>query len=183
MSLGGRKDRAWLTPVDPTGALMQDEYSDMVGCHPIGSNTEGLNIQNARPDTEYIWGRNDPSYLRTQIMRRGFELVGSDDPEVAVISTLGQNESIDTTVIKGDIVLMRRPLAHARREREREQQKSQGMLRSGSDEFLRRVTSAEAELDPRGRGTRFAESQHRIEIKDQNERTVDSWDPSRGILR
>lgn len=178
--LGGGADRSWLEPVDHEG-----NREGVTGSHTGPS--EILNIDNAQPGFGYLWAKNDAASIRSE-MRRGYAVVNANDPEMANIQHLsGSNvATIDSTKLVGDVILMRIPTEQLRKIRDAESQRARAMLRSGSDEFLQRVTQAEAELDPRGRGTRFSESTHRMTVRGGSEddaAVLDEWSPEHGILK
>jgi len=185
MSLGGGADRAWLEPVTDKGSLQGDgspRYDDLMGGHT--GNTEGLNVENPQPGFVYIWERNTPRDLRRCLHMNKGELVVDGMEENATLRTIGSGSTpIDSTQVYQDVVLVRYPAEQIRRIREAEQKRAQAMLRSGSDEFLGKVTALEREMDPRGRGTRFTMEDHRLSITDDSRGLeIDSWTPDQGIL-
>ena len=180
MSIGGGADRAWLEPVDHEG-----NREGVLGCHT--GNTEGLNIENPEPGMAYLWQKNDAARIRGSL-RDGYVVVSDSDPELAHMKSLGSaNQStVDTSQMYGDVILMKAPIEKVRLIREREHQRAQEMLRSGSDNFLSKVTQAEVELDPRGKGTRFALGDHRMKITagfTEDSPEIDEWSPEHGILK
>jgi hypothetical protein len=183
MSLGGGGDRSWLEPVDNQGNRSSD-VEGTIGCH--SGNTEALNIDYSEPGFMYLWGRNTQADIRAN-MRNGYVIVGPDDPEMASMKRLGSiNQStLDTSQIYGDVILMKAPAERVRKLRETEQERARAMLRSGSDEFLGKVTQAERMLDPRHRDTRFYTArEHNIQVVDERSNQVlDEWIPERGILK
>ncbi len=185
VSLGGGADREWLEPLNDKGSRVGDgspRFDDLVGCH-VG-NCEGLNVENPEPGMVYVWELNRGPELRTAAMN-GAIIVTDDMPERASLRSLASTNqgTLDTAQIYQDVILVKYPAERIRQRREAEQKRAQAMLRSGSDEFLGRVTAAERLLDPRGRGTRFANVDHRIEVTDdRRDRVIDEWSPEHGIL-
>lgn len=180
MSLGGGGDRAWLEPTDQQG-----NREGTTGCHT--GTTEGLNVDNAQPGYSYLWARNDAASIRFE-MRRGYRLVGDSDPEMARMKELGSTNSstVDTTMLYGDVILMKAPVESVRKIREEEVRRAQMQLRSGTDDFLNKVTAAERDLEfnPRGVATRFALSENQTQITDSHDeggRVLDVWTSDQGI--
>lgn len=188
MSLGGGADREWLEPLNEAGSRQGDgsaAYDDLTGCH-IG-NSEILNVTGLRPGFVPIWEKNEPGNVRS-CLRRGGIVVTDDMPEGAFIKDLGAGQStkLDSAYTHQDVILVLYPEEKIRAIREEEQRKAQAMLRSGSDEFLTRVTAAER-MYSQQRGnipTRYAESQHQMTVTDDRRegRVVDEWSPEHGIL-
>jgi hypothetical protein len=184
VGLGGGYDRAWLKPASPDGNTTGDseDFDNVLGCH-TGPHA-GLNVFNPQAGWVYVHERNTPVDQMAARAKGGIPVQG-DDPEYLQLRNMHQDgpQPIDTSQIYNDCILFKYPEERIREIREQEQRRAQAMMRNGSDDFMGRVTAAEQEMDPRGRGTRFAFSDHRMDFKD--EKTGDTWDewtPDQGII-
>ncbi len=184
MGLGGGYDREWLAPPDEGGNIQGDEdmYENVVGNHK-GPHA-GLNVFNPQAGWIYVHERNT-TVDRARSRAKGGRFVSADDPEFLGLRYMHDDapSAIDTTEIYNDLILVAYPEARIRELREAEAAKSQAMMRSGSDDFLGRVTAAEREMDPRGRGTRFAMQDHRLDYVDERSgKMIEEWTPEQGII-
>ena len=191
-SMGGGYDKSWMTPLDPEGNIVDENYDIMehkVGCHT--GKFEGLNVVNPKPGYEYMWLLNptragaDPGDWFA-IQSRQAEIVKSEDPEFrpyhAAMGEAGPS-FMDTSFQFRELVLCRIPQDVMRKEREEQVAENARQLRKGpSEEFAARATAIERELYSTRGPTRFQEPEHQTEFQADG-RTVEIHKSDTGILR
>jgi hypothetical protein len=194
---GGGLDREDLMPCDYDGnrGLDTDETTSDAfrGCH-VGEYA-GLNVGNPQPGFVYSWCEdNDRSRLR--VRQSGGQIVQGNDPERAAYSYMtGSAPSSDLDSAFGafpGVLLVRTPIEVERRKQEIQEAARQKNLRGtlAEQEFIDRGRRATQESDYSRRSgresLRFVTHGHGYRVTDgpdENDRTLDMWGPSTGILR